>query len=274
MEEPEIPPTLQRLWARGAPPRRGPKPTLSADRIVRSAVEIADAEGLAAVSMARVAEALGCTSMALYRHVANKDELLALMADAVAGEFALPPTVPGDWRAGLDAWTRAQVEAVMDRPWFLDLPLPTMRLGPNRLRWIDAAFEVLAGVPLDVGEKLQVIGLLAQYLLGEGRVQVETRRAAIQLVRREQGLADEVLDAEIDERAIAAANTFHDFETVLVRLADPQGYPHLFEALGSGLLDAAEDAAAADDQGFEVSLQIVLDGVATFIEARGKPAAG
>jgi len=168
---------------------------------------------------------------------------------------------------------------VIARPWFLDLPLPTMRLGPSRLRWIDAAFAVLDGVPLDAGEKLQVIGLHAQCVLGEGRVQVETRRAAIQLVRREQGLADDVPDAEIDERAIAAANTFHDFETVLVRLADPQGYPHLFAALGSGLLDRATDGQdAAEDQGFEVGLQIVLDGVAAFIAARGSdsrgPAAG
>src|SRR6186997_127264 len=77
----EIPRSLQLLWKRTARSRRGPEPALSRERIVAAAIEIADAEGLAALSMARLAERLGCGTMSLYRHVANKDELQVFMMD-------------------------------------------------------------------------------------------------------------------------------------------------------------------------------------------------
>ncbi len=261
--------TLQRLWRRGAPRRRGPKPALSVEQVVRAAVEIADAEGLEAVSMARVAESLGYSSMALYRYVASKDELLALMADAVAADFTLPPYPEGDWRAGLEAWTRAQIDGVIARPWFIDLPLATVQLGPNRLRWVDAAFTILRDLGLTVDEKLQIVGLLAQHVLGEGRVQVETRRAAADAVRREQGLPASTPESELDRGALDRANPYHDFETVLTHLASPDAYPDLYAALA----DAPQPPGPArhsdlweDDIGF--GLQVVLDGVAAFVERR------
>ncbi|MFC8922122.1 TetR/AcrR family transcriptional regulator [Cellulosimicrobium sp. NPDC057127] len=264
-----VPSTLQRLWGRGAPRRRGPKPALSVDQVVRAAIDVADTEGLEAVSMARVAESLGYSSMALYRYVASKDELLALMADAAAADFALPPYPEGDWRAGLEAWTRAQVDGILARPWFIDLPLPTVRLGPNRARWIDAAFEILGELDLTADEKLQIIGLLAQHVLGEGRVQVETRRAAADAVRREQGLPESTPESELDPGALDRANPFYDFETVLQHFASPETYPHLFAALATS--PPPPDGPRHEDgwqDDFGVSLQIVLDGVATFVEQR------
>ncbi len=74
-----LPPGLDLLWGRREPGKRGPRPGLSADAIVTAAMQVADAEGLEAITMARVAAKLGFTPMALYRYVASKDELLQLM---------------------------------------------------------------------------------------------------------------------------------------------------------------------------------------------------
>src|SRR5690606_41224667 len=112
----DLPPVIARLWGRSAPPRRGPKPALSVERIVRAAVDLADAEGLAAVSMARVAESLGDSSMALYRYVEGKDELLVLIADAGAEAPTLPPLPERAWRAGPAASARAAAAGGAPRP--------------------------------------------------------------------------------------------------------------------------------------------------------------
>ncbi len=265
-EEDALSPLLRRLWGRTAPPRRGPKPALSVEQVVRAAVDLADAEGLAGVSMARVAESLGYSSMALYRYVESKEELLVLMSDAAADALELPPYAAGDWRAGLEAWTRAQIAGIVARPWFLDLPLTTSQVGPNRLRWIDNAFEILAPLGLTVDEKLQIVGLLAQHVLGEGRVQVETRRAAAEIVRRAQGLPEDTPEAALDEHALAAANPYADYELVLTRLVDPQAYPALTAALGTWDPTAVQPDGWEDDFGF--GLDILLDGIESFVAKR------
>ncbi|MGN7701879.1 TetR/AcrR family transcriptional regulator [Cellulosimicrobium sp. 22601] len=262
----ELPPAIARLWGRAPGPRRGPKPALTVEQVVRAAVDLADAEGLPAVSMARVAEALGYTPMALYRYVESKDELLVLMADAAADVLTLPPYDEGDWRAGLGAWTRAQIAGVLARPWFLDLPLTTAQVGPNRLRWIDRAFAILAPLDLTVDEKLQIVGLLAQHVLGEGRVQVETRRAAAEAVRRAQGLPADTPESDLDADAVAAANPYADYELVLTRLVDPETYPALTGALASWSPTAPQPDDWESDIGF--GLDILLDGIEAFVARR------
>ncbi|MEU4361632.1 TetR/AcrR family transcriptional regulator [Promicromonospora sp. NPDC023987] len=261
----ELPAAVQRLWGDAAPRRRGPKPALSAAQIVQAAMDLADAEGLAAVSMARVAEAVGYTPMALYRHVAGKDELLVLMSDAVARDL---PDIPAgtDWRAGLEAWTRAQIDMGLDRPWFLDLPLSAVLPGPNRLRGLDQAFGVLRPVDLPADEKLAIIGLLAQHVLGEARVHIESHRGAVQQVRRAAGLPEGTPESELDPAAIEAADPYSDFETVLARYAEPTRYPHLFEAF-STWTGPVEVSPVADDITFGIS--VVLDGVEAYLRRRG-----
>lgn len=264
-QEHELPVVVQRLWGDAAPRRRGPKPALSAAQIVRAAMDLADAEGLAAVSMSRVAEAVGYTSMALYRHVSGKDELLVLMSDAVAADL---PDIPADggWRAGLEAWTRAQIELALTRRWMLELPLSAVPPGPNRLRWMDQAFGVLRDLDLPADEKLTIIGLLAQHVLGEARVHVETRRAAVDKARRDAGLPDGTPESELDPAAIEAADPYTDFETVLMRYAGPQAYPNLFASFAAWAGEPIE-SPVEDDIAFGIT--VVLDGIEAHLRRRG-----
>src|SRR5580693_8990221 len=99
METMAAPTALDLLWGTAQRPRRGPRPSLSLEQIVTEAIALADAEGLANLSMQHVAERLGCAKMALYRYVPGKTELVALMVDAGLGD---PPEVPGgaSWEAG------------------------------------------------------------------------------------------------------------------------------------------------------------------------------
>ena len=99
-----LPPGLDLLWGRRERGKRGPRPGLSADAIVEAAVRLADAEGLEAVSMARVAAELGFTTMSLYRHVASKDELLQLMWNASALGAENLVIEGDDWRSRLRTW--------------------------------------------------------------------------------------------------------------------------------------------------------------------------
>ena len=262
-EQEEVPSTLRRLWGHADRPRRGPKASLSADRIVAAAVELADAEGLAAVSMARVAESLGFSAMALYRHVASKDELLVLLTDHVAGQLTMPEH-GDDWRSGLQAWTRAQIVGVIARPWFLDLPLAVAPPGPHRMRWMEAAFAMLRGVGLTGEEKLAIIGLLAQHVLAEARVQTEAGRAAAADVRRTRGLPPGTPESELDPADLAAANPMHDFEAVLRHLAGPGEYPEMAAALAGPTPAGAPDV---DDE-IDFGLGIVLDGIEAFVRRR------
>lgn len=264
----ELPPVLQRLWDPATRPRRGPKPALSLARITQAALEIADAEGLAAVSMGRVGESLGYTGMALYRYVGSKDEMLVLMADA-AGKMP-PGLVPDpraeavDWRTGLEQWTRAQIELIVARPWYLELPLTTVLPGPNRVMWLERGFELLQPTGLSTEEKFAVLGMLAEHVLGEARVQVETHRASLAGARRAAGLPEDATEDQLDPDAIAAADPYAGLEEMLALFVDPQRHPALHRAVHEER--TTEHDPRLDDIGFAIS--VVLDGVETFVEHR------
>ena len=127
--EAELPGSLQRLWDRAAPAKE-PRRSLSLDRIVNAAIEIADTEGLSALSMARLAERLGSAPMSLYRHVASKEELYDFMIDAAARESSV--AVTDDWRAGLARSGLLISMALYQRhPWILQLPVTKPAARPR-----------------------------------------------------------------------------------------------------------------------------------------------
>src|SRR3954464_11173862 len=144
---------------------------LNVDLVVEAAVALADEQGLAAVTMARVAARCGFTTMSLYRHVAGKDELVRRMLDAALGlapAFAIP-----DWRTGLERWARAML-AVLDRhPWGIDVPITGMLRTVAQLSWLNRGLECLADTTLDENQKAQMVLLVNGYVFWSARLALQ-----------------------------------------------------------------------------------------------------
>src|ERR1700733_1257469 len=172
-----LPPGLDLLWGRRERGRRGPRAGLSADAIAAAAIRLADAEGLDAVSMARVAAKLGVTTMALYRYVANKDELLQLMWNA-SGLGAERLVIEGDgWRARLRAWAVIQRDMLDRHPWITQMPMAAPPVAPNSMHFVERGLAAMDETGLPDASKIQVIGLLISYPLSEARVAAGGMRA-------------------------------------------------------------------------------------------------
>ncbi|MEV7547743.1 TetR/AcrR family transcriptional regulator [Streptomyces sp. NPDC089915] len=162
--EPEV------IWARPQRAGRGPRPAHSRDSIAAEAVRIADAEGIEAVSMRRVAAGIGAGTMSLYNYVPRKEDLYELMVDAAGAEYDLtPPT--GDWRADLLALAR-QTRTLMHRhPWLPRLLSPVYGFSPHALRYLEHSLACLEPLEVSGGEKLELVaainGTVATFVAGE-----------------------------------------------------------------------------------------------------------
>ncbi|GAB3608667.1 TetR/AcrR family transcriptional regulator [Humibacter ginsengiterrae] len=235
-----LPHAVALSWGVAERPQRGPKRELSIERIVDAAIEIADAEGLGAVSMARVASALGFTTMSLYRYVTSKDDLLLLMQDAVA-DIELPEPPEDDWRAGLRQWTYANLEAFTRHPWYSRIPVSGTPMTPNVMRLIDTALRALRSAPLGDEEKMACVLLLASYVRGVGDVQSDIATS---------GATPE----EVSGAPFAAA---------LAQLVTPDRFPDLAPLIAGGAYTNTE----FDD--FAFGIERMLDGIQHYIEQGG-----
>jgi AcrR family transcriptional regulator len=235
--------TLQLLWGAVPQPKRGPKPRFSLAELVTTAIDIADAEGLEAVSTRRVAEAAGISPMSIYTYVPGKDELLDLMLDAVCGELA---ACEGDgWRARLEDLARRQFRFCVRHPWVLHFATHRPVLGPNTLRAYETALAAVDGLGLDEIEMDRVVTLVNDYVHGAARGAARERR-----VKEVTGMSD----AEWWSRVEPFLQTL-DFSAYPV--ASRVG-PVTGEAYG------AHDPAGA----FEFGLARVLDGLEAFVARR------
>jgi AcrR family transcriptional regulator len=236
--EPPLPASLEAAWGRRARPTKGPKPGLTLERIVEAAVALAQAEGIGAVSMARVAGELGSSPMSLYRYVAAKDELLALMVDAALGPVP-PPAADEDWRAGLTRWAWGYHDALRQHPWALQVPISGPAVTPNLTAWLEDGLQSLAPTGLPEAQKLSVMLLLSGY------------------VRNEATLAASI-------GAVPGGEIMPAWGRLLARLTDPEDFPALHAALGS-------EAFAQDDEPddeFVFGLERVLDGIASLVSGQ------
>ncbi|MFD3720855.1 TetR/AcrR family transcriptional regulator [Streptomyces sp. NPDC058674] len=151
--EPEV------IWARPQRAGRGPRPAHSRESIAAEAVRIADAEGIEAVSMRRVAAGIGAGTMSLYNYVPRKEDLYELMVDAVSGEYDLrPPT--GDWRADLMDLARQARELMHRHPWLPRLLSPVHGFSPNALRYLEHSLDCLEPLDAPDGAKLELVAAL------------------------------------------------------------------------------------------------------------------
>ncbi|MEV0530413.1 TetR/AcrR family transcriptional regulator C-terminal domain-containing protein [Kitasatospora sp. NPDC050463] len=136
-------------------------------RLVRAGIAVADAEGAAALTMRRLAAELGTSAMSLYRHVQNRDQLLALMVDAAYAEARLPAPAPADWRSRLEVSARAQWGLYQAHPWLaaaMNLARPL--LAPNGMRHVEWALAALEGLGLDANARMHAAVSLFAFVRG------------------------------------------------------------------------------------------------------------
>jgi DNA-binding transcriptional regulator YhcF (GntR family) len=219
------------------------------DRIVRAAIEIADAEGLDAVSMRGVAGRLGVPTMSLYRHVAAKDELVALMTDAAFGEAVPPADLPADWRTRLTAAARLQWTLYHRHPWLAHL-VPLGRPLPVRNLMVHGEYvmRALEGHRLDAATVLQVHIILYSYVRGlAANLEAEAEARAATGLTEEQWV-----DSQTGAfAAIAADSDFPAFGALLAGLGD--GYDFDLDRI------------------FEFGLAMTLDGIGALIASAAGP---
>jgi AcrR family transcriptional regulator len=187
--------SMELLWGKGERPARGPRPGLSLEQIVTTAIEVADAEGLGAVSMRRIATELGTGAMSLYRYVPGKAELLDLMQDRVydPGPWELPaPGVIPDWRRELDTLGREYLDLYRTHPWLLRINSARSVLGPGALSGLEAALTGLQGLRLPGKELISVIVSVQSLASGIARMEADAIEAS-----EETGLShDEFWEAQ------------------------------------------------------------------------------
>ena len=245
---PAVPDAVAAAWGvRDRARRRGPKPALTLSRIVRAAIRVADAEGLEAISMARVAAEAGTAPMSLYRHVSGKEQLLELMGDAAWGTpppAPAPPTAPGEsWREGLSRWAWAMRRAATRHPWAARLPITSLPVLPNQVAWFENALTCMRDTGLSEARKASVILLLSGYVRNVATTEMDVAAAI-----RDSGLAPDAWMAR--------------YGTMLRELTDAERFPALAAFLNARVFDIAD---APEDE-FVFGLERILDGVAALIE--------
>jgi AcrR family transcriptional regulator len=246
MKSMAAPTALDLLWGTRERPRRGPRPSLSLERIVAEAISLADAEGLANLSMQHLAERLGCAKMALYRYVPGKSELVALMVDAALGDPPRPPTptaqngrppAPGEprWRAVLRLWATTIFGRYRQHPWAIEATAGSRPTGPHEMAWMETALAALAGTGLTGPERLDAVALL------NGHV-----RSLVQVTPAGQ----DDLEAEMARQVGVAL------------AANPDRYPQVLAAFSESPPSAGRNNA------LDFGIDRILDGLAALIATR------
>ena len=213
---------------KNAEPAVEPITRLSRDRVLLAAIGLADAEGIEAVTMRRLADQLGAGAMSLYYHVRSKDEMLDGMVEEVVGEMELPAP-GGDWRASL---RRAAISAhrVMQRhPWSTALLLSGPRVSQARLRHMDAILGCLRAAGFSADETDRAYHALDSHIMG----------FSLWLAGVSAGL----------ERFGPVSSFFDQF--------DAAALPHLAEHVRQHLRERSPDEPGE----FEFGLDLVLDGL-------------
>ncbi|MEV7904593.1 TetR/AcrR family transcriptional regulator [Streptomyces anulatus] len=240
----DLPASLEAAWGLRDRPAKGPKPGLSLERIVAAAVGVAASDGLAAVSMGRVAQELGASTMSLYRYVSAKDELYVLMQEAAVG----PPEplsaleAGAGWRAALTEWASAQRERYHGHLWALRIPIGGPPATPNSIAWWEQGLQALGGSGLGEGDKTSVILLISNFV-------------------RSEALMMSDLAAAVTARGITPEELAASHERTLKRLVDPERHPGITRQLETGVMSEPDEA----DYEFDFGMGVLLDGVEALI---------
>jgi AcrR family transcriptional regulator len=224
-------------------PSRGPKRAHSREKIAALAIRIADAEGLEAASIRRIAAELGSGAASLYRYVANKQDLFDLMADSVLGEGRLPRSSRG-WRADLRKAARLWRAMYLRHPWMLTVSGFRMLNGTNLLRWYEFTLAAIDGYGLDIDEMLVVVNTLFAYARGHAAEEIGEQEAS---VRSGMSRIEWMTEHGESVRSIVESGRFPYFNRIVKDAATPH-------------------RKAAEERGFEDGLECLLDGFAVRLE--------
>jgi AcrR family transcriptional regulator len=239
--------TIELLWGLRDAPRRGPKPRFSVAQITRAAIDLADGEGLAALSMRRVAERLGITAMSLYTYIPGKAELLDLMIDTVCGEIERREPASDHWRDRLEAIAHDNRALYERHPWLATVSIARPPLGPGVIAKYEYELRALEGLGLDDVEMDAALTFLLGFVESCARAAANVRAA-----RRDSGTGD--------------GEWWAAYGPLLAKVADPGAFPVATRVgTAAGL---AHGAAYDPDHAYRFGLQRVLDGLAALIESR------
>ena len=215
---------------------------LTRERVLRAAIGHADGSGLEALTMRTLAELLEVAPMALYRHIANKDDLIDAMVDAVFAEIGVPAG-GGDWRTSMRRRANAVRETLARHPWAVGLMESRRTPGPANLRHHDAMIGRLRAAGFGIAETAHAYSLLDSYIYG-----FALTKANLPFDTSEQ----------VGDVAGAMLEPFPVNE-----------YPNLVEFLDKHVLQPGYDY----EQEFESGLDVILDGLERMLTVRTEPAA-
>jgi AcrR family transcriptional regulator len=244
VDESVLPDGIAAAWGVRERPHKGPKPALTLERIVAAAVRVADADGLDAVSMGRVAAELGAAAMSLYRHVSAKEELLTLMVDAAWGEPPDPLADGEGWRSGLSRWAWAMRASIRRHPWAIRIPLDGLPIMPHAVAWFEHALACMQDTRLAEARKASVILLLSGYV-------------------RSLAATESDIAAAMQASGLSPDKWMSAYPRMLTRLTDPQRFPALTKFIAAGVFEAAD---GPDDE-FIFGLDRILDGIEYLVQA-------
>ena len=247
----ELPPGIAILWRTPTEGRPGPRPSLTLEQIADAGIALADAEGLDAVSMARLAESLGFTTMSLYRYVSSKDEVLSLMSDRAAGRPPVLGPEVGGWRERLELILTIQQPILRAHPWLARTTTVLHAVGPGRLAWMEGMLAALEDTPLSERQKVGAIGLLATHALDQLRVTEELTGSARTTA---VGSASDAEEAP-------------DLGDLIGVLASRSTHPALLRASAAGAFSFGPDDRSERPDGAELDFGtvLILDGIERLI---------
>jgi AcrR family transcriptional regulator len=203
-------------------PDEGGSAALTRADVVKAALAVADAEGLEAVSIRRVAGDLGVRPMSLYTHIASKEDLVALMLHEMSGELLVPEPLPDDWREALRLIARRAYAAYVQHSWALQAFGRGTRVGPNMLRRAEQSAAAVAGLDLSPAHAWIALSIVHEWTIGHALHVVTLRE-----------------DSELEGQLSGA---------------DPGDFPRMSRVFGVGREESRDTI-------FDIALEAVLDGI-------------
>ncbi|MFI6585225.1 TetR/AcrR family transcriptional regulator [Embleya sp. NPDC050493] len=218
------------IWLRPERAARGPAPGYDRDTLAAAGMALADAHGLAAVTMRAVADALGAGPASLYRYVATREELVELMVDRAHSGIRRPHP-GGDWLEDLLDLARESRRVTLAHPWLLDATATRTPLGPSTIAYLECALGALSGLRVPSRTKLEAIAVLSAVVAGLARTEINQARAGRTLPQWQQAQAAYLTHIATSGRHPHLAAAF-----AAQGADDDEPVEHLFDRIVTGVL--------------------------------------